>query len=168
MAGDPVDDILEQWRRERPDLDPSPIGIFGRIARIDRILDDVIAQLLRPAGLTLGLFDVLAALRRRGHPYRAKASELATTTMLTSGGMTGRLDQLEALGLVTRIDDPEDRRVVIAELTPQGLDLIDRLMAEHLEREARLLGDLEPGDRVTLSRLLGTLEGTMHEEPRRR
>ena len=168
MAGDPVDDILEQWRRERPDLDPAPMGVFGRIGRIDRILNAVLAEFLRREGLTLGLFDVLAALRRRGSPYRAKASDLASSTMLTSGGMTGRLDQLERLGHVRRIDDPDDRRVVIAELTEEGLALIDRLMTEHLERESKLLRELTQRDRTALTKLLATLEQTMNEERRAR
>ena len=109
MSADHVDSILEQRARERPDLDATPIGIFGRISRIDRLFEQSMAGLLRPHGLTLGLFDVLAALRRLGEPFQAKPSELAETVMLTSGGMTGRLDHLEQMGLVVRALNPADR-----------------------------------------------------------
>ena len=125
MTYDRVDSILEQWASERPDLDASPIGIFGRISRIDRLFEQSMAEFLRPFGLTLGLFDVLAALRRIGEPFQAMPSDLAAMTMLTSGGMTGRLDQLEKLDLVLRVPDPDDRRVMMAQLSPKGRDLID-------------------------------------------
>ena len=158
-----VDEVLNHWGRERPDLDPSPIGVFGRIAIIDRMLEDRLGRFFAAHGLTLGLFDVLAALRRLGFPYRAKPSELASVTMLTSGGMTGRLDQLEKLSLVKRVSDPEDRRVMFAQLSPEGLELIDHLIEVHLAQEAELLTVLSAEDRETLATLLRTLELRLQE-----
>lgn len=158
-----VDEVLAHWGRERPDLDPSPIGVFGRIAIIDRMLEDRLGRFFAAHGLILGLFDVLAALRRLGFPYRAKPSELALVTMLTSGGMTGRLDQLERMGLVKRVNDPEDRRVMFAQLSPEGLDLIDHLIEVHLAQEAELLADLSADQRETLADLLRTLELHLQE-----
>lgn len=158
-----VDEVLAHWGRERPDLDPSPIGVFGRIAIIDRMLEDRLGRFFAAHGLTLGLFDVLAALRRLGFPYRAKPSELASVTMLTSGGMTGRLDQLENLNLVKRVSDPEDRRVMFAQLSPEGLELIDHLIKVHLAQEAELLDVLSAEDRETLTTLLRTLELRLQE-----
>lgn len=158
-----VDEVLAHWGRERPDLDPSPIGVFGRIAIIDRMLEDRLGRFFAAHGLTLGLFDVLAALRRLGFPYRAKPSELASVTMLTSGGMTGRLDQLENLNLVKRVSDPEDRRVMFAQLSPEGLELIDHLIEVHLAQEAELLAVLSAEDRETLTTLLRTLELRLQE-----
>ncbi len=158
-----VDEILDHWGRERPDLDPSPIGVFGRIAIIDRMLEDRLGRFFAAHGLTLGLFDVLAALRRLGFPYRAKPSALALVTMLTSGGMTGRLDQLEKLNLVKRVSDPEDRRVMFAQLSPEGLELIDHLIEVHLAQEAELLAVLSAEDRQHLATLLRTLELRLQE-----
>lgn len=158
-----VDEVLAHWGRERPDLDPSPIGVFGRIAIIDRMLEDRLGRFFAAHGLILGLFDVLAALRRLGFPYRAKPSELALVTMLTSGGMTGRLDQLERMGLVKRVSDPEDRRVMFAQLSPEGLELIDHLIEVHLAQEAELLADLTSENRERLADLLRTLELRLQE-----
>lgn len=158
-----VDEVLVHWGRERPDLDPSPIGVFGRIAIIDRMLEDRLGRFFAAHGLILGLFDVLAALRRLGFPYRAKPSELALVTMLTSGGMTGRLDQLERMGLVKRVSDPEDRRVMFAQLSPEGLELINHLIEVHLAQEAELLADLSADERETLADLLRTLELHLQE-----
>lgn len=161
MRNDRVDSILEQWASERPDLDPSPIGIFGRISRIDRLFEQSMAEFLRPHGLTLGLFDVLAALRRNGEPFQAKPSDLAAMTMLTSGGMTGRLDQLEKLNLVLRVPDPDDRRVMMAQLSPAGRNLIDRLMVEHLERERDRLEWLQTGEPEEFAGYLRKLEASL-------
>lgn len=161
MTHDRVDSILEQWASERPDLDASPIGIFGRISRIDRLFEQSMTDFLRPHGLTLGLFDVLAALRRNGAPFQAKPSELAAMTMLTSGGMTGRVDQLEKLNLVRRVPDPDDRRVMMAQLSPEGKDLIDRLMGEHLARERARLEWLRDGESEEFAAYLRTLEASL-------
>ena len=162
--GDQVAEIIANWKRERPELDASPIGVFGRIARINIQLDTYLAKFLGKHGLTLGLFDVMAALRRRGAPYRSKPSTLAATSLLTSGGMTGRLDHLEQLGLVRRIHDDEDRRVIFAELTAKGLSLIDNLIEEHLLREADLLRGLTPVQRAHLGDLLRIVDLTIAEE----
>lgn len=161
MTFDRVDSILDQWASERPDLDASPIGIFGRISRIDRLFEQSMADFLRPHDLTLGLFDVLAALRRNGAPFQAKPSELAAMTMLTSGGMTGRVDQLEKLNLVRRVPDPDDRRVMMAQLSPEGKDLIDRLMGEHLERERTRLEWLQASEPEEFAGYLRKLEASL-------
>ncbi|MCY3785602.1 MAG: MarR family transcriptional regulator [bacterium] len=161
MSTDHVEVILAQWARERPDLDASSIGIFGRISRIDRLFQQAMAEFLRPHGLTLGLFDVLAALRRLGEPFQARPSDLAETVMLTSGGMTGRLDHLEQLGLVVRVPDPEDRRVMLARLSGEGHDLIDGLMAKHLDRWLSRLGWLRPGEMEAFAGYLRELEATL-------
>lgn len=161
MTSDHVDLILSQWARERPDLDATPIGIFGRISRIDRLFEQAMAEFLRPYGLTLGLFDVLAALRRLGAPFQARPSDLAETVMLTSGGMTGRLDQLEQLGLVVRVPDPDDRRGMLAQLSSGGHDLIDGLMAKHLDRWLTPLGWLRIGELEAFAGYLRELEATV-------
>ncbi len=161
MSADHVDSILGQWARERPDLDATPIGIFGRISRIDRLFEQSMAEFLRPHGLTLGLFDVLAALRRLGEPFQAKPSDLAETVMLTSGGMTGRLDQLEQLGLVVRLHDSDDRRVMLARLSTEGRELIDGLMAKHLDRWLTPLAWLRTGELEAFASHLRQLEATL-------
>jgi hypothetical protein len=66
---DHVDEILAQWRRERPDLNVAPLGLYGRLFRIVRLSDDALAKGLAPYALQPGWFDLLAALRRAGTPY---------------------------------------------------------------------------------------------------
>jgi DNA-binding MarR family transcriptional regulator len=155
---DGVDLILEQWRRERPDLDPAPIGVIGRISRLARELERELERVYREHGLEPGWHDVLATLRRHGAPYQLRPSEFSSTLMLTSSGTTKRLDRLEQAGLISRAPDPQDRRGVVITLTPAGLELIDAVMEAHLANERRLLDALSEPERKRLADLLRKLQ----------
>jgi DNA-binding MarR family transcriptional regulator len=154
---DGVDLILEQWRRERPDLDPSPIGVIGRISRLARELEQRLEPVYREHGLEPGWYDVLATLRRAGPPHRMRPTDFAGTLMLTSSGTTKRLDRLERAGLITRAPDPADRRGILIELTAAGRKLIDAATEAHLENERRLLSALSESERRRLADVLRKL-----------
>ncbi len=158
---DGVDEILEQWRRERPDLDASPIGIIGRISRLARELEQRLEPVYRSHGLEAGWYDVLATLRRAGPPYRLRPSEFTGALMLTSSGTTKRLDRLEQAGLISRGPDPEDRRGILITLTPAGLERLDAATEAHLDNEHRLLEQLTEADRRRLADLLRKLQLTL-------
>ena len=155
---DGVDLILEQWRRERPDLDASPIGVIGRISRLARELEQRLEPVYREQGLEPGWYDVLATLRRIGPPYRLRPTEFSNTLMLTSSGTTKRLDRLEQAGLITRAPDPEDRRGTLITLTDAGRELVDRASEAHLENERRLVSALTATERRELADLLRKLQ----------
>lgn len=157
MDRDYVDIILEQWSRERPDLDASPMGVIGRISRVSRVLEREIEQVWASYGLSRGGFDVLAALRRSGPPYRLSPTELYNSLLISSGAMTNRVDRLEERKLVSRIPDPMDRRGVLVALTPKGKQLIDKVTAAHLENEQVLLQPLTQREREQIAALLRKL-----------
>ncbi|MFE9576626.1 MarR family winged helix-turn-helix transcriptional regulator [Nocardia sp. NPDC006044] len=160
-GGDPVDVIIGQWRRERPDLELEAMSILGRLARLLIIGQRVVEAVFTAHGLQRGEFDVLAALRRSGDPYELNPSVLADTLMLSRAGMTGRLDRLESAGLVRRIADPADRRAVRVALSEDGRKLIDRVVTAHAENETRMLAVLSPGDRGELDRIVRVLLGSL-------
>ena len=108
--GDQVDELLQDWNAERPELDYSALGVVVRIQLLGKLLQRSAEAALRPLQLKLWEYDVLSALRRKGRPYEQPATELARLTMLTTGAMTTRIDRLEEKGLVTRTTDPNDRR----------------------------------------------------------
>ncbi len=107
---DRVARIQDEWRRERPDVDVAPQGVIGRLHRLATRLSEEIAAVHATFGLTEAEFDVLATLRRAGAPHERSAGELASWTMVTTGGMTKRLDRLERAGLVTRRPRDDDAR----------------------------------------------------------
>jgi len=155
---DGVDVILEQWRRERPDLDPSPIGIIGRISRLARELEQRLEPVYREHGLEPGWYDVLATLRRTGPPYQVRPTDFADTLMLTSSGTTKRLDRLEAAGLIARATDPDDRRGTRISLTEAGRRMVDAVTEAHLDNERRLIAALTDAEQRRLADLLRKLQ----------
>lgn len=163
---DEVEEILAQWRRARPELDPSPMAVFGRIARVFIRQRDVQARVFEPHGLTTAAFDLLANLRRSGPPHRKTASSLAASSMITTGGTTLRMDSLEAAGLIRRVRDTNDRRVVYAELTPKGFEVADRVIEDHLAMEHEILARLAPDEAQRLAELLALLERALSEQMR--
>lgn len=154
---DGVELILAQWAQERPDLDASPMGVIGRIFRLSHIFQQGVQEVFSSFGLHRGEFDVLATLRRTGEPYRLTPTELSNALMVSSGGMTSRLDRLEKAGLVVRQPDPSDRRGSQVGLTEEGLRLADEIVTEHVSNEHRLLDALGEAEQVALADLLREL-----------
>ena len=167
---DRVERILEQWRRERPDLELRPMGVIGRLKRIAHRLDHGMSRTFRDHGLNLSSFDVLATLRRAGEPYELSPGDLLATSMVTSGTMTNRIDQLEEAGLVERRENPTDGRSVLIRLTADGLTVIADALSDHVATQTRLTSGLSDAELTRLDRLLRrfliALEGDA-EEPTR-
>jgi DNA-binding MarR family transcriptional regulator len=162
MAGtDGVDVILEQWQRERPDLDTSPIAVIGRISRLSREIERRLEPVYATSGLEPGWYDVLATLRRAGPLCQLRPTDFAASLMLTSSGTTKRLDRLEAAGLITREPDPSDRRGVLITLTPQGRSLIDEAAVQHMANERRILSGLTRAEQRQLASHLRKLLRTL-------
>ncbi len=158
---DAVDMILEQWQRERPDMDVSPLAVFGRLHRSYLRYTALLNEVFERHDLNMAAFDVLATLRRSGPPYRRTAGELAAISLVSTGGVTLRLDRLEKAGLIIRERDPEDRRVVYARLTDHGMNVTDRVVEEHFANERRMRAGLSETERRQLARLLAKLEHSL-------
>lgn len=156
-ARDEVDALVDAWRRERPDLDTAPMEVLSRISRLAQHLDRRRAGAFSAHGLESWEFDVLAALRRSGPPYRLSPSQLVRETGVTSGTMTNRVDRLSVRRLVSREDDPADGRGVRVRLTDQGRETVDATLADLLAAERTMLDGLAEGDRAQLVRTLRAL-----------
>jgi DNA-binding MarR family transcriptional regulator len=160
---DRVAQIQAQWRVERPDLDVAPFGVVGRLHRLAAHLTDELVAVYRHHGLGEGDFDVLATLRRSGAPYELTPLEIAEQTMVTTGGMTKRVDRLEAAGLVTRRPSDRDGRSRVVALTPEGVRVIDDAFTDHMANERRLVDQLTTRQQAQLEGLLATW--LAHYEP---
>ena len=154
---DQVDGIVAAWRRERPDLDVSPLEVLSRVSRLARHLDLARRHAFDQWGLVAWEFDVLSALRRSGEPYQLSAGELVRETLVTSGTMTNRIDRLVSHGMVARTASPSDRRTVLITLTEQGREAVDGALAGLVEDERALLIGLSDRERDELATLLRRL-----------
>jgi DNA-binding MarR family transcriptional regulator len=157
VAEDGIDRVEQAWRRERPDIDVSSVGIVSRIWRVGRYLERARKERLAELGTDRVALDVLAMLRRSGPPYRRTAGELTHASLITSGGVSQRLEKLERAGLVTRHAHPADGRRVEVALTPVGMQLVDSVLADLMEHESGLLDELTEGERDDLRRTLKRL-----------
>lgn len=160
---DRVDLVLAQWRRERPDLDVSSMGLLGRILRLARHIQRELERTLAAYDLTFATFDVLATLRRTGAPFALSPNDLLGTMMVSSGTLTNRIDQLEKAGLAQRTANPSDGRSVLIKLTPRGLAVIDAAMIAYVATQARLSSPLSEIDKASLDAGLRTF--LAHYEP---
>ena len=164
---DAVDLILDQWARERPDLDCSPMGIIGRISQLQREVYLAQRDTFGRHGLDVPSFDVLAALRRAGPPYQLTPTALMRTALVTSGAITQRLDRLEQKGLITRERSEADGRAVVVTLTDAGFKALEDTLPDHLETERRLLAGLSGPEREQLAELLRRFLVSLGHVPQR-
>jgi DNA-binding MarR family transcriptional regulator len=154
--------VVEAWRRERPDLDSSPLEVFSRVTRLAKYLDQVRAATFDRHRLAGWEFDVLAELRRSGSPYELTPGQMSSQMLVSSGTMTNRIDRLQAAGLVRRSESASDHRVIPVRLTAAGRQRVDAAVADLVRLEAKLLEPVAPSARgglaATLAALLEPLE----------
>src|SRR5262245_3416172 len=154
MRPDVIDQMNEQWRRVRPDLDPSALELVGRVIVLAQHLERSVGAALSEHGLSLGQFDILATLRRAEPGPGLTPTHLMRSVMLSSGGMTSRLDRLEEAGWVRRGADPDDRRGVVVSLTAKGRAVIDAATAARFAEAERSQPPLNGSERKALADLL--------------
>lgn len=154
---DHVDQILEQWQRERPDIDVSGMAIIGRLHRLDRAIAPLIDTVFDRHGLETWEFDVLATLLRNGAPHQLTPGALIDSMMITSGAMTNRIDRLERRGLVERHKNELDGRQVLVTLTAAGKTTVSAALVDHAANERSIIEVLEPAERAQLTELLRTM-----------
>jgi DNA-binding MarR family transcriptional regulator len=154
---DSLDDTLEIWAREIPDLDPVTEGIIERIQILAFNVNQAMDETLAEYELDRRSFQLLGKLRRHGPPYRVSAGKLAGDLRLSSGAMTNRLDRMEHAGLVRRLPDPNDRRGTLVEPTELGHALWDKTVGASARREAEFSSVLSDAEKDRLHDLLRAL-----------
>jgi DNA-binding MarR family transcriptional regulator len=162
-SADSIQVFLTEWKKERPDLDPWPVGILGRTQRISARLQTRAARWLAPLGLTWESFSLLVTLRRSGEPFELRPTDIYRESLLSSGAITNRIDRVEKKGWVKRYDSPDDRRGVIVRLTPAGRALADRAIEIHLKELSAQFANISKKDRQTLLDVLANLLRILEE-----
>ena len=159
IVDDSTDQMLSGWDEARPDLEVGTLQVTARLSRIGAHLARRQDAVFSRFGLGRGEVGLLSALRISGQPYRSSPTRLAKGLMLSSAGVTSRIDRLERRGLVRRLADPNDRRGVMIELTDAGLEIVDAAVAAHSVSDRQLLDRLDPGEITALEEILRKLLG---------
>ncbi len=158
-----LDETMASWRRERPDLDLDAMGSVLRLSQLMNAAVRTVDAVFGPHGITLGEFDVLAALRRGGAGTVLTPTTLARVSMVSPGGMTNRLDRLEAAGLIVRSADPVDRRGSLVELTAEGRRVADRAVEDLVTAENAIFAVLSAAERERFDRVLDKLVANLEQ-----
>jgi DNA-binding MarR family transcriptional regulator len=150
---DSVDRCITDVVARYEEIDPEVEGVVDRVATIERYVAKAFEETLRGRDLSHGEYKLLLQLAIAPSGRRS-AGDLSRALMLSTGGMTNRLDRLEASKLIRRVADPDDRRGVLVELSPSGTEVIDRALAEEALKEVGLFTALSAKELVQLNRLL--------------
>lgn len=162
---EPVQRIIKQWHREKPEFDTGPMALFGALARAYLLTSPQIERFMADYGVSRGMFDVLAALRRSGKPYSLPPTTLSKWLMLSGAGMTNRLDRLEVIGLIARQPAPSDRRSIRIQLTAKGHQLVEKLIPRLVELERDIVTHFGEANIKKLTELLMLLNESLAKEP---
>ena len=157
MSSDTTDRVISGWDETRPDLQVGAMQVTARLSRIGPLLARRQEDVFSRFGLSRGEVGALSALRISGPPYRLTPTRLSRGLMLSSAGVTSRIDRLERRGFVRRLADPDDRRGVIIELTDEGREVVDEAVAAIAISDRQLLDRLDPQDVEQLEGLLRKL-----------
>lgn len=160
-GNDAVDRIVDGWVRQVPDFDSGPIQVFGRLNRVARLLDNNLRVFFQEHGLGIADYDLMAALFRMGPPYMAKPSSIARASLLTSAGVTLRVDRMVKTGMVKRVSNLDDRRSVYVQLTDEGIDVVERVALLNRKRQRRMLDTLTPDEAAMLESVFRKLEQSL-------
>ncbi|MFC1673553.1 MarR family winged helix-turn-helix transcriptional regulator [Pseudomonadota bacterium] len=153
-----MEDILTQWRRERPDIDPTPMAAIGEILRTAERVRQTIQANWATQGLDFPGMDVMLTLRRQGRGKALSPTALSKEMMLSTSAMTNRLDRLEKRNLIERTRDPKDRRGIKIVMTEEGFDLVDQMLASHVGSLEHMLSALSAEQRDQLRVLLSNVD----------
>lgn len=151
---DILDNLITDWKKEKPELDASAMLIVGRILKLGKILEKRVSKVLENSNIYYTDLDVLATLRRSGKPYELTPKVLMQSVLITSGSMTALLNRLEKLGLICRKSDKKDGRIRKASLTKKGIKVIDKAIVLRFDEANDAVGVFNTFEKEKLSDLL--------------
>ncbi len=163
LPQDLIDQLITDWRQQRPDLDCQSMGVTGRLIHLGALLRASATEAIAPYDLAYTDFDILATLRRQGEPYCVTPTVLMDAILLTSGAMTAALRRLEARGLIERGADTTDGRVKTVSLSKAGVTMIEQAIAVRFAEASLATKGLSEDEAQTLQDLLRKLISSLKE-----
>jgi DNA-binding MarR family transcriptional regulator len=159
-----TDALLDRLAATRSRKEIEAYQVTARISRIALHIARHQEEVFGRFGLNRGEVGVLGALLLAGSGQQLSPTQLFQGLMLSSAGITSRVDRLERRGYVKRTRHPSDRRGVLVSLTDAGRKVLEQAVTADAAGEQELLSALTKEDRralaVQLKKLLAGLEPT--------
>ncbi len=151
---DPIAEAHRQWHGRWP-AHAEQMAAVTSVMRVQQLMLSEIERVLRPYGLSFASYEALRllAFTRSGELPMGKLGE---RLMVHPASVTNAIDRLEQRGLVHRSPSPQDRRRILAEITPDGRELVEKATRALNEAEFGL-GALDKDEAVAITRLLRRL-----------
>ncbi|MEZ9710502.1 MarR family winged helix-turn-helix transcriptional regulator [Vibrio breoganii] len=154
-----LETILQLGRKNWPEVFDNFRPTLLLVHRIHSHLDDDLEDLITGHDLQKADFGILMTLRRSGEPYCLSPTDLYRSMLFSSGGLTKVLSRVEKMGLIERLENPEDGRSKLVKLTVTGCRLIEQVALTLHQQEQRQLEVLTAEERQQLERLLNKVLG---------
>lgn len=150
--------VEEMLKRMRASWNHGNMDAAGTVIRLYRARELLFANartIMEQYDLSPGEFDTLASLRKYGPPFELTPSNICQANLVSSGGMTKVLNNLEERGYITRKMHSQDQRSRVVKLTKKGQAIIEEALSAVLARHEKTLSNsLTKKEREELDRLL--------------
>ncbi len=153
---DNIGQLIYAWQRNYPNLDTIGTEVTGRVVRLASIINKLLDDNLQDDKLNVGEFDVLAALARV-YPATLTPTELQAQALVSSGGISNRINRMEKKAWLHREHASHDRRSVHVSLSDSGKNCLDKVVDSHVAIEKQLANVLSTAEQQQLARLLSKM-----------
>jgi DNA-binding MarR family transcriptional regulator len=137
-----VEQLIEKFENNWSQPNQSAGSTCVRMIRGGDIMLAIARKRFEQFNLTPAEFDTLATLRKIGVEHEASPSCLCKANLLSSGGLTKVLNNLEGRGFISRQSNQNDKRSRLVKLTDEGLKLIDEAMANVLDTNEKVFSTI--------------------------
>lgn len=151
--------VMREWADIMPDSDLSGLALAAQAGRLHVLITRLLNEIGKPHGVNSIDVAILMAIRRMSRERPTRPTELWRLFDLTAGAITYRINRLSDLGLVERLPDGADGRVILVTLTPRGMTTIDAVTQAYAAAAARRMAAVQdvPGGAEMLGWLLDRL-----------
>lgn len=149
-----INEILEAMDDNWPECADTVSPALLRLLRVSNLFHNQMEAHVEGYDLQRAEFSVLSTLRRSPIPYCLSPTALYQSLIFSSGGLTKVLNRLSQAELIERIDNPEDKRSKLVQLTDTGKQLIETVMPRLHQKERNVLSVLSPDEQQQLDSLM--------------
>lgn len=153
------DDFIDLMQKNWPSANKTLFLLFPRLGKISNYVESYIARLMKNEDLLPSDFHLITAIRRSRSqsPFELMPSELCKYMLFSWGGLTKSMNRLEKKGVVTRVSNPDDKRIRMIRLTEVGENITEKAAINLQAYHKELLVGFTPDEIALLDKLLKKL-----------